>query len=1427
LNKKPPKIKGPAYGCGLFSISKDIRAQRQNLIKSNYSALIVQKGVFIMGIIFFKPENQPKSRQRTWRIISITVMLLVMATSAVSAGGLNLQTEAVGRLQDPLAPSLTTSLSGQAVPVEVGARNKVITGLNIEKSTNGQDADSKPGVVLSAGSAITWTYVVTNSGSEVINDIVVTDDNGTPEDTSDDILVCTINKLTNQATETCTYTGTAGAGPYGNIATATGTPASGPDVSDSDPSHYLGTIDEPAVYLNKLTDGYDADSPTGPYLTVGDTVNWSYDVYNYGNTQLTSVVVVDDNGTLGDTSDDVTVCTIPSLASGAYHQCTYSGTVAAGQYTNLGTVTASPSGGLPDVSDTDPSHYFGALPGITIEKHTNGQDADTATGPYVLVGDTVTWTYTFTNTGDVALSDVTVTDDNGTPGDTGDDVTVCTIASLDPDTSDSCTNNTVAVAGQYANLGSVTGTLPDGFSNISDSDPSHYFGAQPAITVEKHTNGQDADTAPGPSLPMGSTVSWEYNVSNSGNLPLFSVSVTDDQGVSVSCPQTMLTQGEQMTCTASSTAAAGQYANIGTATGTPPDGFSEVSDTDPSHYFGVSDPSQPALTLQKYTYGADADSAPGPAVPVGDTVTWTYTFTNTGNLTLSDVTVTDDSGTPGDAGDDVTVCTIANLNPGAADSCTDSGSATDGQYTNLGTVTGSPAGGLADVSDNDPSNYFGVSDPSQPALTLQKYTYGVDADTAPGPAVPVGDTVTWTYTFTNTGNLTLFDVTVSDDNGTPGVPGDDVTVCTIAYLHPNESDSCSDSGTAATGQYTNLGTVTGTPPGGLADVSNTDPSNYFGVSDPPQTSVVLQKHTNGQDADTAPGPYVPVGDTVTWTYTVTNTGNLTLFDILVTDDNGTPGDSGDDVEVCTLPFLNPDAADSCSANGTAAADQYGNLGTANGTPPAGLDDVSDTDPSHYFGVSEQHLELTLQKYTNGIDADTTPGIYILVGETVTWTYTVSNTGSVPLSNITITDDNGTPGNPGDDFTVCTTASLAPDQASTCIATGTATAGQFTNLGTATATPPAGLDDVSATDPSNYFGVNEQQPALTLEKQTNGQDADTAPGPYVSVGDTVTWKYTVTNIGTVPLSNVTVTDDKGTPGDTSDDFTVCTIASLALYASDSCSSSGTAAAGQYTNIGTASGTPPAGLADVSDTDPSNYFGAQPSIDIEKHTNGQDADSAPGPSIPVGDSIYWEYIVSNNGNVPLSSIEVVDDRLGSICTKDSLDVGASTTCTATGIAVLGQYKNVATVTATPPGGLNDIQDEDSSHYAGYQPGPEIELQKSTNGFDADSAPGPTLYVGYPVSWVFTVSNPGNETITDVTIVDDNGTPGDESDDVTVCSLPSLAPQTSHTCTLVGTVEFGQYANVGTASGQLDGKPVSATDPSHYLGEYPLLYLPLVSR
>ena len=106
----------------------------------------------------------------------------------------------------------------------------------------------------------------------------------------------------------------------------------------------------------------------------------------------------------------------------------------------------------------------------------------------------------------------------------------------------------------------------------------------PAVDIEKSTNGEDADEAPGPTITVGSAVTWQYVVANTGTVNLSNVMVTDDKNVVVTCPTATLTPGQSMTCTGSGTATQGQYRNVGTVTASST--TVSVSDSDASHYFG-------------------------------------------------------------------------------------------------------------------------------------------------------------------------------------------------------------------------------------------------------------------------------------------------------------------------------------------------------------------------------------------------------------------------------------------------------------------------------------------------------------------------------------------------------------------------------------------------------------------------------------------------------------------------------------------------------------------------------------------------------------------------------------------------------------------------------------------------------------------------
>ena len=81
--------------------------------------------------------------------------------------------------------------------------------------------------------------------------------------------------------------------------------------------------------------------------------------------------------------------------------------------------------------------------------------------------------------------------------------------------------------------------------------------AAPGITLEKHTNGVDADTPDGgeaPEIAVGATVNWTYEVTNSGGYDLVNIVVVDNPAVTITCGFSSLAVGESDTCTASGVA---------------------------------------------------------------------------------------------------------------------------------------------------------------------------------------------------------------------------------------------------------------------------------------------------------------------------------------------------------------------------------------------------------------------------------------------------------------------------------------------------------------------------------------------------------------------------------------------------------------------------------------------------------------------------------------------------------------------------------------------------------------------------------------------------------------------------------------------------------------------------------------------------------
>ncbi|MGB4205890.1 MAG: hypothetical protein WBJ84_09780, partial [Bacteroidales bacterium] len=137
----------------------------------------------------------------------------------------------------------------------------------------------------------------------------------------------------------------------------------------------------------------------------------------------------------------------------------------------------------------------------------------------------------------------------------------------------------------------------------------------------------------------------------------------------------------------------------------------------------------------------------------------------------------------------------------------------------------------------------------------------------------VDDIVTYTFIVTNTGEVTLNDVSVSD----PLPDLSTITPASVASLAPGASTTFTATYVIKqtdvdAGAVTNTATATGNVP------------NYGSVNDTDDETVttILQNPSISLEKKAAPGSY-DAGDVVTYTFIVTNTGNVTLSNVTVSD----------------------------------------------------------------------------------------------------------------------------------------------------------------------------------------------------------------------------------------------------------------------------------------------------------------------------------------------------------------------------------------------------------------------------------------------------------------------------------------------------------------------------------------------------------------
>ena len=1049
----------------------------------------------------------------------------------------------------------------------------------------------------------------------------------------------------------------------------------------------------------------------------GDTINYVITIENTGITGVGTITLVD---TLTDGNGGaLTLANGPNYEANSSSQNSPEGSLAAGEtarylasyvisndaaltgkIVNSVTVTAtsvSESTVVLDVSDDnddtdgnvldDPTEVLIILtPQIQVSKsasvtQNNGNTIND-------LGDTIVYTITVTNTGNVNLNNLTVSD---TLTDfSGAGLTLTTSPTFISGTN--ATASTINLGGtaifratftinqQAVDTGGVSNvafvsaaSVVDGSKVASDTsdDPNTAAAddktavsitATPSIEVTKIASVNDPDSN---GVDLGDTITYTIVATNTGDLTLSNIKLTDIL-TDANSTSLQLSSGPTITSGSSSSLAvgnaityqatfvitqpavdSGSVINVANVIASSPGQSDNVSDTSDDPTTGAAnDPTVVTITtspsirvLKSVSVTDNGDGKLGK----GDILQYDISVENTGDVTLKSVTVTDtltdgnsstmslssglyyagsDGGSPqGElkVGEKVDYIGFFIINQQAVDS-----------QSVINVATGSattPSGGTVTDTSDDP-NTATPNDPTIVTMTVTpsiEVTKTVSVTDSNGDGVTgINDLIYYTIVVENTGDQTLTGITLtdqlSDGNGQPlsllngptydglaGSKGSSQGTALPGETHKYTAIYLISEAAAQTPRISNIAIATASSPGQTnnkcdtsdngndIDGNTTDDSTDVIVSPRPgieatKTVSVIDNNSNGSNDP---------GDTLVYTITIQNTGNVSLTNITLVDtltdnnDNALSLDSGptfvsasggspegtlgfSEIATYTATYtIEPAAAFTTKIKNQVTVSAIGGGVSVSDISDNGIDN----DGNQFNDKTEvsTSAEASIEAIKTATVSDTNGNGLTDAGDIITYKIGIRNTGGVPLENLSINDvlkdGNGTnlALNALPSFESATTSSTSTTIAVSGVVTYTANytisadasySGSIVNTVTVQANGQGGSGIVTdqGDDPStpeqNDSTVVDIDPLAALDVTKTTTITDEGDG-IIGAGDVINYTITVKNIGNVTLTGVTVSDTL-TDGNTS---TLNMSTGPSFSGSDKGSNTGTLLAGE--------------------------------------------------------------------------------------------------------------------------------------------------------------------------------------------------------------------------------------------------------------------------
>ncbi|WP_158685527.1 DUF7507 domain-containing protein [Microbacterium halophytorum] len=986
-----------------------------------------------------------------------------------------------------------------------------VDAVSLAKS-GGTPADVDGDGRLGAGDTVDYAFTVTNTGTTTLTGAAITDPMlggavACPElEDADlapgDAIECA--PVTYELTQVDIDEGS-----VHNEAQVTADAPSG-GVSD-DASAEVDVDGTDALELQKSATGVTDVDGDGRY-GVGDEIGYTFTVVNTGTTAET-IVAIDDPLLGGDTGclTDGAV----TLAPGETFECgpvAYALTqedVDAGVVENTATATGE---GRASVEDSGTAAVrFGASAGVDLTK-TAAAPADADGDGMIGAGDTVDYTFTVENTGTATLTSATLED----PLLGGDVACDALDAEIAPGEAVECgpvayplTQEDVD-AGAVHNEASVVAQSSAGEASDSDAADVAVTGTD-AIALAK-TAGEPVDADGDGMIGAGDTIDYAFTVTNTGTTTLADAAIDDPMlGGAIDCAElagTALAPGDAVDCAPVAYALtqedvdAGVVRNAATVTATGSGG--EVSDdADATATLATAS----GISLAK-TAGEPVDANGDGALGAGDTIEYTFSVANTGTTTLSGVAVTDpmlDGAIDCAAGDGGSIAPGETVECAPVEYVLTTDDVDAGAVNNTATATAESPHGDVDDTASAETTIAGTS-----AVELVKTVEAVSDTTGDG-RVGAGDEVTYAFTATNIGTRTVTDPAIED----PLLGGPlECPALTGTELAPGDAIGCGPYAYEITQSDVEAGVVHNTAT--LTTASASDDAS-IAVMIAGADGIALDK-TASAPVDVDGDGMIGAGDELSYSFAISNTGTTVLTDIAIDDPllGGAVGcpaveaadlAPGESVDCGPVPYtLTQGDIDVRTLHNEATV-------TATGAAPVTDTASADVDVDGTDAIALVKSAAAIED-ANGSGAPD-------AGDTIDYSFAVTNAGTTTLTQLEVADariDGGV---------ACESTAILPGEMVACgaepvvLTDDDVAAGQAVNTATATAVGARGTEvraDDTVTTPI------EAQPAVALEKTGGGYD-DANGDREVSAGDTVQFRFTVTNTGATALTDIAIDDPK--------------------------------------------------------------------------------------------------------------------------------------------------------------------------------------------------------------------------------------------------------------------------------------------------------------